>query len=364
MLLTVFVFFIVLSLLVFIHELGHFSVARLIGVKVEEFGFGLPPRVWGKKFKDTIYSINWLPIGGFVKLAGEDEEPVDSEKFKNQNSKNKIYFWARSKKERSAILIAGVTMNFLLAVILTMVLLVNGVNEPSGRVKIEKVQENTPAAFSKLMPEDVITGAAVSDGRYISITSNDILRQTVKKYAGSEVVLNILRSDQKLEVIVIPRKDFPEGQGPLGISINDLEIKKYTFYEAPIKSLEINISRGYLMIKGVFELIVKLFTFQNVGQDVAGPIGIAQVTGEAVKFGWKAVIELMAILSLNLAVLNILPVPALDGGRLLFVFIEKIVGRKVKPAFERQAHQIGMLILLALIVLVSLNDIAKITKGG
>ncbi len=352
MLTTAIVFLVILSLLVFIHELGHFVVARLIGVKVEEFGFGLPPRIFGKKIKGTIYSLNWLPIGGFVRLAGED----DGEAREHAKGKQNLgqYFWARSKKERAAILSAGVAMNFLLAVALTTYLLIQGISVPSGRVHIEKVLSGSPAEKAGLKSGDIIKGFT---------TPKDLIDRT-KAHLGEETTLTIIRDGKELSVVLIPRKDSPKGEGPMGVAISDLEIKKYSMTAAPVEATKINVLRAREMLIGIGQLIVRLVTLKPLGADVAGPIGIAQVTGQAVKFGLSAVLEFMSILSLNLAVLNVLPIPALDGGRLLFVFAEKILGRKVAPAFERSTHQIGMIILFILILLVSINDILRLTRGG
>ncbi len=362
MIVTIVVFIFILSVLVLIHELGHFIVARIIGVHVEEFGMGLPPRIWGKKIKDTVYSLNWLPIGGFVKLAGEDDDQPDEMHSKVSNSQKK-FFWARSKKERSVILIAGVTMNFILAVAITAGLLLDGVKEPSGKVRVEAVTAGSPAASSGLQPGDIITQIIIGK-EIIKVTVPNDLISTVKKHAGESVILDVNRDNQILPLNVTPRKTPPKGEGPLGVTITDLELRKYSISEAPFMALKINVERAYLMLSGIISTLWSLVTLKMGKVDVAGPIGIAQVTGEAVKFGFRAVLEFMSILSLNLAVLNILPIPALDGGRLLFVFLEKILGRRIKPAFEKQTHQIGMLILLILVLLVSLNDILRITRGG
>ena len=367
MLLTAIVFVIILSILVFIHELGHFSMARIIGVKVEEFGFGLPPRIFGKKFgkHGTIYSLNWLPIGGFVKLAGEDEAEGTTEKLKGTTKKE--YFFARSKKERAVILLAGVTMNFLLAVGITTYLLTQGIAEVSGHVHVEQVVSGGPAEKAGIQAKDIIKSVAyqvsgVPNEKSV-VTPQDLIG-TVKSHAGETIVLTVLRGDQVLTVSLIPRKEFPAGEGPTGVAISDLETHVYPLNRAPFVALKINLERAWQMLAGIWSLIVRIFQWQGVGQDVAGPIGIAQVTGQAVKFGLKAVLEFMSILSLNLAVLNVLPIPALDGGRLAFVFLEKILGRKVKPAFEQSTHQIGMIILFILILLISINDILRLTRGG
>jgi regulator of sigma E protease len=378
MLLTAVVFFVILSILVLIHELGHFTVARIIGVKVEEFGFGLPPRIFGKKIRGIVYSLNWLPIGGFVKLAGEDESPSPkSPKYPNHP---KSYFFARTKKERAAILLAGVAMNFLLAVGITTYILTQGVLEPTGRVHIERVVPASPAEKAGLKAGDVIQSityprnvlggySASKEVELAPVESKKIvipkdLIDTVTAHAGQTVTFSILRDSHITPISLIPRKNYPKGEGPTGIVISDLETHVYPLSQAPGAALKINLERGWAMLAGIGSLIGKIAMLKPVGGDVAGPIGIAQVTGAAVKFGWKAVLEFMSILSLNLAVLNILPIPALDGGRLAFVFLEKIIGKKVKPAFEQKTHSIGMIILFLLIILISINDVMRLARGG
>lgn len=346
MLTTAVVFFAILSILVLIHELGHFLVARFVGVDVEEFGLGLPPRLLGKKIKSTIYSLNWLPIGGFVKLAGEDDG-------EHIQPKGKVLFWQKSKKARAAILTAGVFMNFFLAVSVTAFLLTTGIKEPTGLVRIESVAPGSPASAAGLQVGDIIN----------SFKTPQELIEFTKSRAGAPITLTVVTGELRKNIILTPRANPPPGQGPMGVSITDLETRVYSWSEAPQKALVINLSRAWEMLKSLGILLWRLITFQPLAADVAGPIGIAQVTGEAVRFGWKAVLEFASILSLNLAVLNILPIPALDGGRLAFVFLEKILGRRVKPAFEKSTHQIGMIILFMLILLVSIHDILRLVRG-
>ncbi len=361
MILTAITFLVILTILVLIHELGHFLVARAIGVHVEEFGLGLPPRVWGKKFGPTVYSLNWLPIGGFVRLAGEDDDSSGKTKVKGQ--KVKEYFWARSKKERSAILVAGVVMNFALAVLITAGLLITGVKEPSGTVHVEHVVPGSPAAEAGLMEQDVIRTVALTPESPSNIRVPADLIGFVNAHKGTEIFLIVDRDGIYRTVKLTPRTVVPAGEGPLGVAVSDLMIKKYPLSQAPGKALTINITRARDMLISLGTTVWRLITLRPPQADVAGPIGIAQVTGQAVKFGWAAVLEFASILSLNLAVLNILPIPALDGGRLAFVFLEKILGKKVKPAFEKSTHQVGMIILLGLILLVSINDILRLVRG-
>ncbi len=351
-----------------IHELGHYTVARLFGVHVEEFGFGLPPRIWGKKIKGTVYSINWLPIGGFVKLAGEDQEDVDREKKKiTSETVRNTYFWAKSRGQRALILCAGVFMNFMLAVGITTYLLTRGVTEPTKTVHVETVTANSPAALAGLKEQDVVKSIQYVDEKGIqtkNLETPDELISIVNAHAGTTVTLAIVRNvAEPITVSLIPRVNPPEGEGPLGVAISNLETRTYSLSKAPFMAVKINAVRMWTMLTSLGSVISKLVTGNKLASgEIAGPIGIAQVTGQAVKYGFDAVLEFTAILSLNLALLNILPFPALDGGRLAFVIADKF-GKKARPAVERMIHQIGMIILMALILLVTVNDILRIVRG-
>ncbi len=366
MILTIIVFALILSLLVFVHELGHFLVAKKVGVKVEEFGFGLPPRIWGIQKGETIYSINWLPIGGFVKLAGEDMDELESGKsgwsYSEKTVKTNLdsidtkrFFWARSKKERSAILLAGVTMNFVLAIAIISFIFTQGVFVPTDRIHVEKTIANGPASAAGLESGDII----LSFGGKLIKTTEDLIK-TTQKYAGEPVLMVIERKGVQYNFTITPRKDPPKEEGPMGVVISNLEEKKYKIYEAPFFGTLEALKISALMIGSLGGMLWRFVTFQKVALEVAGPIGIAQATGQAIKLGFIGVLELTGLLSLNLAIINILPIPALDGGRLLFVILEKFLGRRVKPAAERVMHQIGMVFLLGLFVLVTIHDILRL----
>lgn len=393
MLLTLIVFLIILSLLVLVHELGHFLAAKKFGIKVEEFGFGLPPRILGVNYKGTIYSINWLPIGGFVKLYGEDEEEtsltsdggrpilskVEGEAMTPPRWTNRAFF-AKPKLVRMAVLLAGVTMNFLLAVVVISYIFSQGVFVPTEKVFIREVASGSPAELAGFKVNDevlVVAGQKITKTeQFVEITkknvgqeiSVEVLRQAdnpcakEQKVLGAYPGLKISCHGENVVVFVTPRASPPKGEGPIGVAISNLEERKYPWYQAPFLGTIEAFKLSGLMVVELEKILVKLITFQPVGEEVAGPLGIAQATGEAVKFGWIAVLQLLGLLSLNLAVVNILPFPALDGGRLLFVGIEAITGKKVKPRWERWAHQIGMGILLGLIVLVTINDLLRIFK--
>lgn len=363
MLLTAIIFFVVLGILVFIHELGHFMVAKWIGVRVDEFGFGLPPRMWGKKVGETTYSLNWLPIGGFVRLAGEDEVPA---KAKAANLKR--YFWARSKKERAAILLAGVVMNFILAVGITSYLLTIGLDEASGKIKIVKVQEDSPAAAANLAVGDIVesvryTGDRGTDVRMRVRMPRELI-SIANKRRGKELTLGLIKDGERVNISLIPREKTAENQGAIGIGIEPEIIHlQYPWYQAPWEAVKLNVKRAGDIVYALSSLPLRLLEREDVSDEVAGPLRIAKVTGEAAKLGFDKVLNLMSLLSLSLAMFNVLPIPALDGGRFAFVFLEKIIGRKVKPTIENSAHQIGMIVLLAFIFLVSINDV-RLLLGG
>ena len=366
MLLTAVVFLLILSVLVLIHEAGHFFVAKLFGIKVEEFGFGLPPRIFGKKIGETVYSINWLPIGGFVKLFGEDEAGAGRPnlKLKTQNIKKgdeKRAFFAKPVWQRALVVFAGVFMNFVLAVVIISILFsVVGVQTPGNKVTVDAVVKGAPAQEAGLKTGDIIISA-----NQVSMISAEQLVTYAKSHLGEK--LNLKISDQKSvvrDLTVTPRKVYPANEGPMGIAISqNVVIQKYPWYKAPFVGTYQALQDSWLVVSGLVMLVVQLFTKGAVPQGVAGPIGIAQLTGVVIGIGLPAVLSLVSLLSLNLAIINLLPIPALDGGRLFFILIEGIFHKKVNQQFEERAHMIGMIFLLGLIALITLHDLFRILTG-
>ena len=365
-LVTIIVFLIILSVLVLVHETGHFLVAKLFGIKVEEFGFGFPPRAVGKKFGETLYSLNWLPIGGFVKLYGEDEAGGGSVKLKNPRAKVKSQdidsaFYSKPVWQRAVVIVAGVVMNFLLAVVIISVLFsVVGVAMPGDKVVIDTVAQNSPADKVGLKVNDIIVSV-----NGIKVVSLEQLQQYTDKHAGEKLTLKVQTSGSKSESLQItPRKIYPKDQGPMGVAISQNEIiQKYPWYQAPFVGTWEALKETWLIVDGLVMLILQIVTKGVVPQGVAGPVGIAELTGVVVNIGPAAVLSFVSLLSLNLAIVNILPIPALDGGRLLFILIEGIFGKKVDQELEGRAHLIGMIVLLGLIALITLHDLFRIATG-
>lgn len=362
---TVIIFLITLSILVLVHELGHFFMAKKMDVKVEEFGIGLPPKIFGIKKGETIYSINLLPIGGFVKLFGEEYGELDRRDKSRLAATNKNRTFVNKKPwQKTLIVLGGVIGNFLLGWLIFSFLVTQGVPVPTKDVIIEKVSKNSPAQTAGLKEKDVIVKLIPQDSgepQIILTSSNDLIAQT-KKLAGQTIELEFKRNDKTYLTYIIPRKNPPKGEGPLGIAVTSYVEKRYPWYTAPYYGL---VEAFNITSKIVFELgkmIIGFVTFQKQNVDIAGPVGIANLAGQAVKFGRNAFLEFLALLSLNLAIMNVLPFPALDGGRLVFVLYEGITKRKPNKNIEKYTNLIGFIVLLSLAALITVSDVIKLFK--
>lgn len=365
MLLTILVFIVMLSVLVLIHELGHFIVAKKFGIKVEEFGFGFPPRVWGKKYGETLYSINLLPIGGFVKLYGEDEagggkiKPLATSREPSVKDLNRTFF-SRPIYQRMLVVVAGVVMNFLLAiVIITYLFTAEGVPVQGNKVTISEVVKGSPAQTAGLRKNDLVVKIGNTE-----IKDTQTLISETRKHLGEKLQISVRRGSELKVIEVTPRKNFPSSQGPLGVAITQNVIfNKYPFPQSLYYGTRQSLKDSWQIVVGFKMVVVDIATRLTVPQGVAGPIGMAQLTGEFVKVGPTAVLSLVYMLSLSLAVLNILPIPALDGGRFFFILIEAVTRRKVNPRFEAYAHIVGLVLLLSFLALVSYKDVLRIISG-
>ncbi len=362
MLFTIIIFILILSLLVFVHELGHFLTAKKSGVKVEEFGFGFPPRLWGIKKGETVYSINWIPLGGFVKLKGED----GSERAATDS------FSAQSFGKRGLILSAGVLMNVVLTFILLSIGFMIGLpsalsSEEASRpwvsekkVQIVQVIKSSPAALSGLEPGDqllTINGQTV-------LTDEQVI-QTVKEAQGSAVQLTVKkRQGQSLSLTITPAEIKGYGQDKiLGVNLAQTGLVKYGFFKSLTQGLAATIALLGKIILAFYDLLKNLLLGRGVSVDLSGPVGVAVMTSQVVDLGLRYVLQFAAMLSLNLAVVNFLPFPALDGGRFLFLIIEKIRRRPNNQKIENFIHNLGFSLLLLLIILITYRDVAQYGGG-
>ena len=364
MLITIIAFILILGLLVLVHEFGHFIAAKKNGVYVEEFGFGYPPRLFSFRFKNTLYSINLIPFGGFVKLYGEETGELDAETITDKTIKKPLPSQAFTNKkpwQKLVILCAGVLGNFLLGWVLISILFTQGIPTPTKDVIVDRVATNSPAQYAGLEPKDILLEITINDKIFKLKSTNDLINLS-KKYAGQEFAIKIKRADAEKTISITPRKNPPTGQGPLGIVITSFIEKRYPWYQAPFFGLVEAFNITSKIVSELGKTLFQLITFKKPQIDVAGPIGIAQFTGQAIKFGRNAVLEFIALLSLNLAVLNILPFPALDGGRLVFVIYEWISKKRVNKNLERYLNLAGFSILILLALLISISDVIKLIK--
>jgi regulator of sigma E protease len=356
---SILVFLLVLSILIFVHEFGHFIVAKKAGIMVEEFGFGIPPRLIGKKIGDTTYSLNWLPFGGFVRLHGEQDETGIADVSKS--------FLHKSKKIRALVIVAGVIMNFLLAIVcFATVYSFMGILRETGKAIVVNVSPGSPALTSGIVAGDQVLSI---DGK--TVTKSDDVTSLVTTHGGNHLLVIETGSVQnriQKKVTVGTKLDSQSGNYYMGIVLTSEETYFPPIWQRPFYGVYYGFKDavywGQTIVLGLWSLIAGLFKGQ-VPKGVSGPVGIFVVTTEAAKSGILTVINFIGILSVNLAILNVLPFPALDGGKLFFIGIEAVTGRKVPSNIEGTIHNIGMIILLALILVITIGDVRRlITFGG
>ncbi len=355
--LTVITFFIILVILVLIHEFGHFIAAKKSGVYVEEFGFGFPPRLIGKKIGETIYSFNLLPLGGFVRLFGEEYH--EEGKKKETEIPSHRAFINKKPWQKAIIISAGVVMNFFLGWLLISYLFTVGTPVPAG-ISIEQVQPNSPAKSVGLQKGDILEKIIVNGQESVLTTTPDLVN-AAKKYADKPVTLQIKRKTETISVNITPRSKPPKDQGSLGVVINQIvKTKQYPWYTAPFYGLIEAAKMTKTILVEFLKILMGLLTAEKTNVEFSGPVGIAKIVGEARKYGINALLEITALLSLNLAVFNILPFPALDGGRMVFVYYEWITGKKPNQDLEKYLNLAGIIILLSLSALITIWDIRKL----
>lgn len=388
MIITILVFLLLLSILVLIHEAGHLFVAKKFGIKVEEFGFGFPPRMFSFKKGETIYSINWLPIGGFVKLYGEDEAGggrIKNLELKIESFFKKRAFFAKPAWQRAVVIVAGVIMNAVLAIIIfytflgmsgfktDLPLLMDykffGVNQTNIReVVIFSIAKNSPAEKQGLKAS---TKAISINGQKITDSKNFIDIVNINRGHEIEIVWSDLQNNEIHKTKIISRLNPPPGEGALGVGLSSISTAMLN-YETPVQKIFSGITYPVNLmaynLSAVAELVkvsIEKKTTEPLSQGVSGPVGIASVTGSILeipnlKEKMLGLLNLAGILSISLAFFNILPLPAIDGGRLFFILVEMTTGKKVNQKFESVTHTIGMIVLLSLMILITFKDIAKL----
>ncbi|MEZ4156572.1 MAG: RIP metalloprotease RseP [Candidatus Paceibacterota bacterium] len=340
-----------ISLLILLHEAGHFFAARHYGIKVEEFGFGFPPRMFAIKGKETLYSINWLPFGGFVRLYGESEAglALKAQKEKDFTLQKQSSFVHRSIWQRFVVISAGVAINFLLGWLILSSVYMLGAEKA---IVVGQVADESPASEAGVEAGDVILG-------YESAQS---FIAAVKAGEGAEISFDIERGGETKSISLTPRTDeaVVKEQGAIGVALSDAGLEKLPVHKALWEGLKNSVVIMAEIIKSLVLLIASLFTSGSVAENVVGPVGVFGVANDLGRLGLVYVLQLVGLISLNLAVLNILPIPALDGGRVLFLAIEKIKGSKLNANREMLANGIGFAVLLLLMIALTVRDVVQL----
>lgn len=326
-----------LSILILIHELGHFLFAKKFGLLVEEFGFGLPPKIWGRKIGETVYSVNSLPFGGFVKIFGEDGGDPSAER----------NFASLKVWRRAVIISAGVLFNFLLGWLA--ISLVFSIGAPQA-VIITDVKADSPAAKIGIQINDKVTDFKTTDEFIKYVNENQ----------GKEISFKIQRNSDIIDFKATPRVNPPAGEGALGVGLVSAGFPKKPIFESLWGGLKVSIEMTKQIFIAIFNLITKAVVGKASLEQIAGPVGIVKITAQAGTLGFVYLLQLLAMISLNLAVINILPFPALDGGRLIFLIIEKIKGSPLNQKFEKIANAIGFAFLILLMVAITIKDIIRL----
>jgi regulator of sigma E protease len=370
---TILAFIGVLVVLVLVHELGHFIVAKRAGITVQEFGIGFPPRVGSMVWHGTRYSLNWIPLGGFVKMLGEDGD-VEADRMRKRGLSEAAVdkamegaFNRRPVWVRIVVLLAGVAMNFLLAAVLFAVALSLPAQQGRGPLKVTEVQAGSPAVTAGLQIDDVIEAA---DGRTFPVSRD--LTAYVKSRAGHLVELTVLRSGEEIAIPVTPRAlsqaEEAKGLGAVGFSY---EPERYVGVPPSASNpgeaaWEGFIAAGDLALKipgGLASAVAGLLGLAPDAGTAVGPIGIASETGKVLRAPFVSQLIFVGILSVNLAVLNVLPFPPLDGGRIAVVAIEAVRRRRLPAEREALVYLTGFMVLILLVILISIRDVANLIGG-
>jgi len=358
-LLSIIVFIVILFLIVLVHEWGHFKAARKFGIRVDEFGFGFPPKIFGKKIGETEYSLNWIPLGGFVKIFGESREgegEPDS-------------FVSKPIWQRMIVILGGVFMNWVLAAVLLTIGFWYGLPQEVTDANIDRARD-VSIAITHVAPGSPAEEAGIKIGdslvslSYANNTSQVLEVEDVSAFINTsageeEVQVGIKRGEEVLNLSMLPEEPNEDGKRIIGVGLAKLGIVSSTWYQAPWDGTKAAWTMTTIFVGAFYDLLKNLILTGSAGADLAGPVGIGVMTYQFTQLGLSYLIQFAAILSLNLAIINILPIPALDGGRFLFLIIEAIKGSPVSKKMEATFQTAGIFLLISLMIFVTIKDVAR-----
>ena len=348
-------FLVMFTLIIAVHEFGHYITARLLGMRVLEFAFGFPPRIFAIRRGGIDYSVNAIPFGGFVRILGQDDFSIEQHGAGDPGSFTSKPWWAQA-----IVLAAGVAMNFVLAIVVLTAAFAIGTEAPTGAVRVEEVAPGSPAEAAGIQPGDVVR---TIDGKTITRTSE--LQNYIYSHAGKEVTIVLDRGVRTVgPLVIVPRPQPPENEGPLGVKLSEVTSPPTAL---PLPQAFVQAARltGDVVAQ-IADLPAQLLA-RPAGQPgpppVGGPIEILRVTALVSQAGLSAFLKLIGVISVNLGVLNIIPFPGLDGGRLFFVLLSAALRRRLSPQVEAAIHAVGFVLLLGLLVVVSVADIRRAAGG-
>ncbi|MDQ3075674.1 MAG: site-2 protease family protein [bacterium] len=362
---NILIFFVILLVLVLVHEAGHFWTAKRFGIRVDEFGFGFPPKAMTLfKKGETEYTLNWLPIGGFVKIFGEDpnEENINGPDAGRS-------FVNKPKWQQAIVLFAGIFANFLLAWLLFSIGFMSGMptstQGASENIKITdahltvvSVLKDSPAEISGLKTGDKILYLTSGADTTTTLTP-EAIKSFVTGHADKEIEVGYIRKNETTFVKLTPALN-KDSAPAIGIAMDEIGIAKLSFFPALWEGLKLDWTVTKGTVVGLYTLIADGIRGEGSFASVSGPVGMVGIVGDASKFGFAYLLSFAALISVNLAIINLIPFPALDGGRLLFLLIEKIKGSRIRPEIANTANTIGFGILIILMIVVTYHDIVKL----
>lgn len=360
------IFIVVIVALIVVHEFGHFIAAKLSGMRVDEFGLGYPPRALTiAKAGGTEYTLNWLPFGGFVKIFGEDGLSADA-------PKDPRAFSSRPRIAQAIVLAAGVTMNLLFAYVLITGALITGTpralseGEVAGAeqtaLAVANVLPGSPAALAGIIPGDVLLAAKDSETAWHDVAPKSF-SSFVASGGGSNIVLTVKRGADERSITAMPVAGIiasDPSRYALGVEVATIGVVPLSLAAAIVEGASLTWQTTLITAKGLAHFFYGVFTLSADLSQVAGPVGIAGAVGSASAQGFGDLLSIMAIISINLALINLIPIPALDGGRLLFVLIESIIRRPIKQSVTRTMNAVSFVLLILLMLVVTAHDIFRI----
>lgn len=363
---SVLLFIVILLGLILVHEFGHFSVAKLFKIRVDEFGVGFPPRLWGRRYDETEYTLNALPFGGFVRIYGEDVTELQADDPNAHRS-----FARKSKWTQAAVIIAGVAMNIVAAWFILSAGYMVGLPAARGdeglgtivntQTTVLGVAPDSPAEAAGLIAGERIVRIESTTGAFLEADAlSDDVRHFIAQHGAEELTLTLARGEHERTVTMRPVEGLVEGKAALGVMLDDVGVRKLPAHLALIEGGVLTWRLTIETAHGLFAFFSGVFTGQADFSSVAGPVGIVGVVGEASQFGLVSVLMLAAVISINLAIINLIPFPALDGGRLLMIGVEAVMRRPIPQKAFLWLNGVGFAALILLMLVVTYNDIVKL----